>query len=210
VTTSGDLPSQPEGRVAVVRHGQTEWSLTGRHTSITDLDLTAPGVSEARQVPAILAALRVEPVTVLASPRLRARRTAELALPGALPVIDPDLAEWNYGDYEGLTNAEIQDRDPGWLFTKGAPGGESPAEVVARVDRMLDRVRLLTADGDVALFCHGHISRVIVTRWAGFDVDAANTLEMDPAHVSVLAVRRGLPRIEHHNVPPLDRGRREY
>jgi broad specificity phosphatase PhoE len=200
----GGLPPS-RGKVAVVRHGQTEWSLLGRHTSVTDLDLTPHGVEEGHLVPDILHALGIEPATVLVSPRLRARRTAALALPAAHLTIDEDLAEWNYGDYEGLTPDEIAALDPDWLFTSGSPGGESRDDVVTRIDRLLDRARALAADGDVALFCHGHISRVIVTRWAGLDITSANSLEMDPAHVTVLSVRRGIPRIEHHNVPPLER-----
>jgi broad specificity phosphatase PhoE len=196
-------PDGGRGRIAVVRHGQTEWSRLGRHTSTTDLDLTPHGVTEAHLVPGILAALEISPVTVLASPRKRAWRTAELALPAIPATIEPDLAEWDYGDYEGLTPDEIAVQDPDWLFSSGSPGGESREQVSTRIDRLLRRARDLTAAGDVALFCHGHISRVIVTRWAGLDIVNANNFEMDPAHVTVLTVRRGISRIEHHNVPPL-------
>ncbi|WP_170315587.1 histidine phosphatase family protein [Nakamurella deserti] len=189
------------GRIVLIRHGETEWSATGRHTSVTDIHLTPHGEDQARRIPEILTALRVHPVTVLASPRVRARRTAELA--GLQPEIEPDLAEWNYGDYEGLTTAQIRDARPGWsLFTDGAPGGDSPAAIGERADRVLHRARGLLAGGDVALVCHGHMSRVLAARWVGLDAGCARVLAQDPACVTVLGSYRGDPIIDHANVPP--------
>jgi broad specificity phosphatase PhoE len=189
------------GRVVVIRHGETEWSATGRHTSVTDISLTAHGEAQAGRIPEILAALRVHPTTALASPRVRARRTAELG--GLHPEIEPDLAEWNYGEYEGLTTAQIRAGRPGWsLFTDGAPGGESPAEIGARADRVLNRARGLLSTGDVALVCHGHMSRVLAVRWVGLDAGSARVLAQDPACVTVLGTYRGEPIIDHANVPP--------
>ena len=185
----------------VIRHGETEWSASGRHTSVTDIDLTPHGEDQARRIPEILQALRVQPGAVLASPRIRARRTAELG--GLAPEIEPDLAEWNYGDYEGLTTAAIRTGRPGWsLFTDGAPGGESPAEIGARADRVLARARGLLDAGDVALVCHGHMSRVLAVRWVGLPAGEARILAQDPACVTVLGLYRGDPIIDHANVPP--------
>lgn len=127
-------------RIVLIRHGETEWSATGRHTSTTDIPLTTNGERQARAIPSILSALRLAPVSALSSPRIRARRTAELA--GLTIQIEPDLAEWNYGDYEGLKSAQIREQRPGWsLFTDGAPGGESPAEIGDRADRVLSRAQ---------------------------------------------------------------------
>lgn len=185
----------------LIRHGETEWSANGRHTSVTDIPLTPHGEDQARRIPEILMALRVDPATVLASPRIRARRTAELA--GLVPQIEPELAEWNYGEYEGLTSAQIRAERPGWsLFTDGAQAGESPADIAARVDRVLDRARGLLAAGDVALVCHGHVSRVLAVRWVGLGADCARIVAQDPACVTVLGTYRGDPILDHVNVPP--------
>lgn len=207
VTDPADAPdptlpvAAPPGRIVLIRHGETEWSATGRHTSVTDIHLTPHGEDQARRIPEILTALRVRPVTVLASPRVRARRTAELG--GLPPEIEPDLAEWNYGDYEGLTTAQIRAARPGWnLFTDGAPDGDSPASIADRADRVLLRARGLLPAGDVALVCHGHMSRVLAVRWVGLDVGCARVIAQDPACVTVLGTYRGDPIIDHANVPP--------
>jgi probable phosphoglycerate mutase len=119
------------------------------------------------------------------------------------PEIEPDLAEWNYGDYEGLTTAQIRAQRPGWsLFDDGAPGGDSPAEIGARADRVLTRASGLLPGGDVALVCHGHMSRVLAVRWVGLPAGAARILAQDPACVTVLGRYRGDPIIDHANVPP--------
>ncbi len=190
-----------ENRIALLRHGQTEWSASGRHTSVTDLDLTAEGERQAVVVPSVLAALGLSPATVLCSPRLRAQRTAALA---GLPVtrILDDLAEWNYGGYEGSTSEDLRAERPGWsVFTDGAPGGESPGQVGARADRALSVASQALSAGDVVLIGHGHFSRVLAARWVGLPVSAGALLEMDAAAVSVLGHYHTDRSIEHLNIP---------
>ncbi len=190
------------GRIALIRHGQTEWSANGRHTSVTDLDLTPDGEVQARAVAGLLDGLGIEPIAVLCSPRRRARRTAELAGLAVTEVVD-DLAEWNYGEYEGITSAQVHETVPGWsIFTSGAPGGESPAQVTARADRMLERARSLLAGGDVVLIGHGHMSRVLTVRWVGLPVADGALVAMSPAAVTVLGRYHGEPALEHVNVVP--------
>src|SRR5262249_2409652 len=151
-------------RVVLVRHGQTEWSRSGKHTSTTDLPLTEEGERAARAL-----TLRDRSFAlVLSSPRLRAREPCALA--GLSGEIDDDLAEFDYGSYEGLTTPEIRETRPDWsLWRDGAPGGETPAQVGARVDRVI--ARCLAAEGDCALFAHGHVLRILAARW----------LELSPA-----------------------------
>jgi probable phosphoglycerate mutase len=153
------------GVIILIRHGETEWSATGRHTSTTDLTLTPRGEQESRALERLIAGRTI--TATLCSPRTRAQQTARLA--GLwVNATDPDLAEWDYGAFEGLTTEQIHERDPGWsLWRDGAPGGESPAEVAARADRVLSRVRPLLDDGDVALVAHGHLLRVLGARWVG-------------------------------------------
>ena len=148
--------------IYAIRHGETAWSLSGQHTGTTDIPLTDNGRRLAEQLAPVLAKKAF--ALVLVSPRQRARETCELAHLGARAVIDPDLAEWNYGEYEGLTSQQIRERAPGWLlFRDGCPGGETPEDVGARADRVIARVR--DVDGNVALFAHGHILRVLGARW---------------------------------------------
>ncbi len=174
----------------LIRHGETAWSLTGQHTSRTDVALTPKGEQDARQL-----AERLRPVRfseVLTSPRLRARHTCELAGFGTRSKIDPDLAEWEYGDYEGLRSTEIHQARPGWsIYRDGCPNGESPAEVSARADRLLARVR--TREGKIALFSHGHFGRVLATRWIGAPLEEARHLLLNPASVSILAYEHDNP-----------------
>jgi broad specificity phosphatase PhoE len=172
-------------RIVLVRHGETEWSASGKHTSTTDLPLTQAGRRAAQRVGARLAGHDL--ALVLTSPRARARETAALAgMQG--PVVD-DLAEWNYGDYEGLTTAEIRDRRPDWsLWTDGAPDGETAAEVGARADRVLERAQ--AAGGDVALFAHGHILRVVGARWIGLGPEHGGDLALDTASIGELGFER--------------------
>ncbi len=189
-------------RIALIRHGQTTWSASGQHTSVTDLDLTEEGVEQSGTIPALLSGLALEPVTVWSSPRLRARRTAELA---GLPVdeVVEDLAEWNYGEYEGITSKQIHLDRPGWaIFTDGAPGGETPAQVTARADRVLAGAGEALERGDVALVCHGHMSRVLAVRWVGLPIAAGSLLLMNPAAITVLGTYHDKPCIEHANVVP--------
>ena len=185
-------------RVFLIRHGETEWSLSGQHTGVTDIPLTENGRSIARQLAPILA--RVTFARVLTSPLQRARQTCELAGFGDRAEIDADLVEWNYGDYEGLTSNEIEEKEPGWiLFTDGCPGGESPENVGRRVDSVLERVR---AEGkDVALFAHGHLFRVFVARWLGLPPAAGRHFLLDTATLSVLSYYRGTPAIKRWNAP---------
>ncbi|GAA1997987.1 histidine phosphatase family protein [Nakamurella flavida] len=190
-------------RIVLIRHGQTVWSQTGQHTGRTDIDLTPRGEQEAGSIPGLLVGLRLAPATVLCSPRLRSQRTATLA-GMRIDDTDEDLAEWDYGNYEGMTRSQIQEQDPDWtVFTQGAPGGESPEQVAARADRVLDRARDLLERGDVALVSHGHMSRVLTVRWVGLPITAGSLIAMDPAALTVLAVDRGAPIIDHANVVPL-------
>ena len=173
-----------EGNVVVlVRHGQTEWSATGRHTSVTDLALTEHGRTQAEALLGRLAGYRFD--LVLTSPRRRAIETCQLAGLREQAAIDADLAEWDYGDYEGLTSAEIDRRQPGWsLWRDGCPNGEDAASVAARADRVIARCR--AADGDAVLFAHGHVLRVLAARWIGRGPDLGQALVLNTASVSVL------------------------
>jgi broad specificity phosphatase PhoE len=175
--------------ILVIRHGQTTWSAEGRHTSITDLPLTEMGEKQAAALAPALAGRSF--ALVLTSPRTRAMHTAALAgLHGA--VIDDDLAEWNYGEYEGITTEEIRDRDPDWdLWRDGCPGGESPAQVGARLDRVLDRARAALADGDVVLVAHGHSLRVATARWLGLPASGGALFALDTATLSTLGFEHG-------------------
>jgi len=189
-------------RIALIRHGQTTWSASGQHTSITDLDLTPEGAAQAKMLPYVLSGLELSPQRVLSSPRLRTQQTAAF---GGLKVdeIDQDLAEWNYGDYEGLTSEQIHLDRPGWnIFVDGAPGGETPEQVCARADHILARARATLSNGDLALVSHGHMSRVLAVRWVGLPISAGLMLLMNPAAVTVLATYRGQACIDHSNVVP--------
>jgi probable phosphoglycerate mutase len=170
-------------RIVLVRHGQTEWSLSGKHTSTTDLPLTEEGRRAARALP-----LRErEFALVLTSPRLRARETCELA--GLEGEVDDDLAEFDYGEYEGLSTKEIRAGRPGWsLWTDGAPGGETAEQVGARVDRVI--ARCLAADGDVALFAHGHVLRVLGARWLELAPARGGSFGLDTASICELGFER--------------------
>ncbi|MCP9849231.1 histidine phosphatase family protein [Cyanobium sp. Morenito 9A2] len=182
----------------LIRHGETAWSRSGRHTSTTDLPLTAHGEEAARRLVPVLAGMEL--AMVLSSPRQRALQTCRLAGLGARVQVDDDLAEWSYGDYEGLTAAEIELQQPGWLlFRDGAAGGESPAQVAARVDRVIARVR--AARGPVALFAHGHVLRVFVARWIGLSAGQGQHFLLDTSTLSVLSHYRGLPAVKSWNAP---------
>jgi probable phosphoglycerate mutase len=185
-------------RVFLVRHGETEWALSGQHTGMTDIPLTENGRATPKRLAPILA--KVGFARVLTSPLQRARETCALAGFGGRAEIDKDLVEWNYGDYEGLTTKEIEAKAPGWmLFEHGCPGGETPDDVGRRVDAVIDRVRAV--DGDVALFAHGHLFRVFVARWIGFPVAAGSRFLLDTATLSVLGYYRGVPAIKRWNAP---------
>ena len=171
----------------LVRHGQTEWSASGRHTGRTDIPLDENGREQARELAATLAALPI--ALVLTSPLQRARETCALAGLGDRAVVDDDLQEWDYGDYDGLTTDEIREARPGWsLWRDGCPGGESAAEVGARADRVVARVR--DAGGDTIVFAHGHLLRVLAVRWIGLGPEAGALLALTTATVSLLGWER--------------------
>ena len=186
----------PIQQVYLARHGETEWSLSGQHTGITDIPLTENGRNLAKRLAPVLATERF--ALVLTSPLERARKTCELAGLGAHAAIDRDLMEWNYGEYEGLTPKQIDAQAPGWmLFRDGCPGGESPEQVGARADRVIARVR--AAAGHVALFAHGHIFRVFAARWVGLPAMAGCHFLLDTATLSILSYYRNLPAIRRWN-----------
>jgi len=169
------------GELWLVRHGETEWSAAGKHTSSTDLALTAEGQRKAAAVGKLLAGKTF--ALVLSSPLRRALDTCRLA--GYSADVTPDLREWNYGSYEGLTTAEIQITNPGWtIWTGTPPGGESAEQVATRADRLVDRAA--AADGDVALFGHGHMLRVLAARWLGLEPTAGRLLALSTGSVSVM------------------------
>jgi broad specificity phosphatase PhoE len=192
-----DVPDRAQ--LWLIRHGETEWSRSGRHTGTTDLPLTEHGEAQGHALRPLLADL--EPALVLCSPRLRARRTAELA--GlTIDQIEPDLAEWDYGQYEGLTSRQIHEADPGWtIFSRPTPGGESPAEVGARADRVLARAADALTRGPVVLVAHGHISRVLGARWIGLPVSGGAHLLLDEAAPSILSAQYGSPALAGWNRP---------
>jgi probable phosphoglycerate mutase len=182
-------------RIVLARHGETEWSASGRHTSTTDVPLTDRGREAALALRQRLAGR--EFALVLASPRVRARETAELA--GFEPEIEPDLAEIDYGEYEGRTTPEIREDRPGWsLWTDGSPGGETLAEAGARADRVL--ARALAAGGDVAIFAHGHILRVLAARWIELPPERGANFALGTASLSELGFERENRVIERWNL----------
>jgi broad specificity phosphatase PhoE len=175
--------------LTLVRHGQTEWSENGRHTSVTNLSLLPAGRERAAALRGVL-----DPAAfglVLSSPRARALETAQLAgFDTGVSVVE-DLAEWAYGDYEGLTTEQILAERPGWdLWRDGCPGGESPEQVSDRVDRVIERAA--GADGEVIMFAHGHILRSLAARWLGEGVAFGERLLLSPASVSRLGVEHSM------------------
>jgi probable phosphoglycerate mutase len=187
---------QPPGEVFLIRHGETEWSLSGQHTGSTDIPLTDHGEAAARLLAPVLADRDFS--LVLCSPLQRARRTCELAGLGGQASIDSDLAEWNYGSYEGLTPAAIREQHPGWLvFRDGCPEGESPAEVGERVDRVISRIR--QNGGRVALFAHGHVFRVFVARWIELSPSHGAHFLLDTSTLTILSYYRGIPAVKCWN-----------
>ena len=183
-------------QVYLVRHGETEWSLNGRHTGTTDIPLTENGRRVAKLLASALAKEKF--ALVLTSPLERARTTCQLAGLGARAEIDRDLMEWNYGEYEGLTPKQIHGQAPAWmLFSNGCPGGESPEQVGARVDQVIARVRAV--EGHVALFAHGHIFRVFAARWLGLPAAAGCHFLLDTATLNILSYYRGIPAVKRWN-----------
>jgi broad specificity phosphatase PhoE len=187
-----------ERTAVLIRHGETEWNVSGQHTSVTDIPLTESGRTAARGLAPLAA--KASFALVLTSPLGRARETCALAGLGPQAQIEPNLREWSYGAYEGLTSNEIHARDPGWmLFTDGCPEGESPTQVGARVDQVIARIR--GVEGDVALFGHGHFFRVFAARWLGLPASAGSHFVLDTGTVSVLSHYRGIPAVKSWNAP---------
>ena len=186
----------PIQQVYLIRHGETEWSLSGQHTGVTDIPLTEKGRRVAKLLQPVLA--KETFALVLTSPLDRARKTCELAGLGAQAEIDRDLVEWNYGEYEGLTPKQVHAETPGWmLFSDGCPGGESPEQVGGRVDRVIARVRAVK--GHVALFAHGHVFRVLAARWLGLPPTAGCHFLLDTATLNILSYYRGIPAVKRWN-----------
>lgn len=196
MTPTGSGTAESAGvEVWLLRHGETEWSKSGQHTGTSDLPLTEAGEDAARALQPVLARTTFD--RVCTSPLQRAKRTAELAGVGPAEV-DPDLVEWNYGDYEGLTRAQVRDKEPGWTVWKdGAPGGESPQQVSDRADRLIKRYE--ERSGRVLLVAHGHVLRVLAARWVGSPAALGEHLLLDTGTISVLGFDRGLPVVQHWN-----------
>lgn len=178
--------------IYLIRHGQTQWSLSGQHTGQTDVPLTEEGEIQASRLAPILNAIEFSAVFI--SPLKRARRTCELAGLARRSRIDPDLVEWNYGDYEGLTSNQILKKNPGWnLFEDGAPRGESAEEVSERADRLIERLGVHT--GNVALFSHGHFFNALATRWIGLPILMAEHLELSTCSISTIGFSAHHPEV---------------
>ena len=184
--------------IYLARHGETAWSVTGQHTGVTDLPLTDRGERNAARLRERLAGLVF--AKVLTSPSQRAARTCELAGFGAVAEVDRDLVEWNYGDYEGLRTSEIHAKRPDWqLFRDGCPNGESPEEIGARADRVVNRVRAIK--GNVLIFSSGHFLRVFAARWLGLEPAAGKFFMLNTASLSALSYEHDLshPAIQFWN-----------
>ena len=187
-------------RCFLMRHGETEWSLSHRLTGRTDLALLPEGTVQAEVLRGSLSGCTF--AAVLTSPLRRARETCELAGLGDAAVIDDDLAEWDYGAYEGRATVDIRAERPTWdLFADGVPGGETAADVGARVDRVIARVRAV--EGDVACFAHSHVLRVLVARWVGLEPAAGRSFTLNTASISVLDWERDQPVVSRLNVRSL-------
>ena len=183
-------------RVFLLRHGETLWSLSGQHTGRTDIELTDKGRSVAKLLAPVLQGYDFD--LVLTSPLRRARETCELAGLGQRADIESDLREWDYGEYEGLTPQQIRAKVSDWLvFRDGCPGGESPKQVADRVDRVIAKTQAV--EGNVALFAHGHVLRVLGARWLGLAVIEGSRFRLDTATLSILSYYHGIPAIERWN-----------
>lgn len=184
------------GEIVLVRHGETEWTLSGQHTSRTDIPLTDAGRREAQLLAARLAGRQF--ALVLTSPLQRAAETCRLAGMAHRAEVEPRAVEWDYGDYEGRTTPEIRQHHAGWtLWSDGAPGGEAPDRVGSRADQVIERLR--SADGDAALFSHGHFLRVLAARWVGLGPGDGRRFKLGPASISVLGWEREQPVLSRWN-----------
>ena len=181
---SGQLPI-----IYLARHGETEWSISGQHTGLTDLPLTGRGERNARSLGRRLEGMKF--TKVFTSPLQRATRTCELAGFAQTAEVDHDLVEWNYGEFEGRTSADIYKQEPGWqLFRDGCPGGESPAQVGARADRVVNLARAIR--GDVLIFSSGHFLRVFAARWLGIEPAGGRWFTLSTASLSALGYEHSL------------------
>jgi broad specificity phosphatase PhoE len=194
----GEMSTPPQD-VVLVRHGETEWTRSGKHTGRTDIPLTEAGRREAEALRRVLRERMF--ARVLTSPLQRAAETCRLAGFGAVAETRDDLREWDYGAYEGRKTVDIRKERPDWsLWRDGAPGGETPAGVGARVDGVIADIR--SADSDVAAFAHGHVLRVLAARWLGLGPEAGALFALDPATISVLGYERETPVIRLWNAHP--------
>jgi probable phosphoglycerate mutase len=176
----------------LIRHGETAWSLSGQHTGRTDLPLTAHGEDEARDLLPMLG--KVQFASVLTSPRQRARRTCTLAGLGHQAHIEPDLAEWDYGDYEGKLSKDIRKAQPHWnVFADGCPGGEMPDDITARADRLIEKLSGL--EGNIALFSHGEFGLALAARWIGLPIAEGRHFLLGTASVSVMGFNPAHPEM---------------
>ena len=189
-----DVTGMPSLRshLYLMRHGETAWSLSGQHTGRTDIPLIEQGEQDARKLAERLRAVKFS--RVFTSPLQRARRTCELAGLGDFAEIEPDLAEWDYGEYEGLRPVDIRKGRPDWnVFRDGSPGGESPAQVSERADRVIARLR--TLEGDIAIFSHGHFGRALAARWIGLEIWQAQNLLLSTASISILGYEHNFAEV---------------
>lgn len=185
-------------KIYLVRHGETEWSLSGQHTGVTDIPLTEKGKKMAKLFKPFFAKEKL--ALVLTSPLERAKTTCELAGLGAQAKVEPDLMEWNYGDYEGITTEQIHTKVPDWMvFTHGCPGGESPKQIEKRVDRLIAKISQV--DGTTVLFAHAHILRTLAARWLRLPVAAGANFLLDTGTLCILSHYRNIPAIERWNTP---------
>ena len=176
-------------RLYLIRHGETAWSLSGQHTGQTDIPLTEQGEQDARELAERLRGVSFS--RVFTSPLKRARRTCELAALNKVAEIEPDLGEWDYGDYEGQRPDEIRKGRPGWnVFRDGCPNGESPSQICKRADRQIAKLR--TFEGDLAIFSHGHFGRVLAARWIGLPLEQAQHFLLNTASLSILGYGHNL------------------
>lgn len=190
------MPRVPD--VVLVRHGETEWSRTGRHTGRTDVPLTDSGRRQARSLAARLAGSDFR--RVLYSPLSRAAETCRLAGLGEGAVATPEVVEWDYGDYEGRTTADIRGERPAWsLWSDGCPGGEGAAQVASRVDVVIARLR--RQSGCTAIFAHGHVLRALAARWIGLGAEEGRCFLLEPATLSLLGYERDVPVVSVWNAP---------
>ena len=193
------MKHNPRQEIVLIRHGATEWSVGGRHTGRTDVPLTDEGRDQARLIAALLQGRDFE--LVMSSPLQRAAETCELAGMGDLARIEPNLREWDYGEYEGRTTQEIRDEIPDWtVWTHGVPNGERADDVGRRADRVLETIR--ETHGDVALFSHGHFLRVLTARWCVLAPIEGRRFRLDTGTLSVLGFERETPAIRLWNADP--------